>query len=89
LTDVTPDIFSSVFLTVIGQTEQVMFFTSRVTFSEVPANRWNGSAAKTLKRARRYVSDSSDCRSPIRADKLALPDRGDRKRTQGTAVSIQ
>jgi hypothetical protein len=39
LTDVTPDIFSGAFLTVIGRTEQVMFFTSRVTFSEVPVNR--------------------------------------------------
>src|SRR6267378_7890209 len=50
LTLVTPGTFSSAFLTMIGQSAQVIFFTSRVTVSKVPANRVKGSAAKTLTR---------------------------------------
>src|SRR5258708_23819715 len=54
---VTPDTFSNAFLTVIGQTAQVIFFTSRVTVCKVPANRLKGNATRALSRARRFLSD--------------------------------
>ena len=44
LASVTPGTLSSAFLTVIGQTAQVIFCTSRVTVCMPPANAANGTA---------------------------------------------
>jgi hypothetical protein len=52
----TPGTFSSAFLTVIGQTAQVIFCTSRVTVCKVPANRVKGSAMAPS-RTKRCISD--------------------------------
>jgi hypothetical protein len=57
LASVTPDTLSSAFLTVIGQTAQVIFCTSRVTVCKVPANRLKGSAPIAPIRIKRFISD--------------------------------
>src|SRR4029077_14272370 len=57
LASVTPGTLSSAFLTVIGQTGQVIFFTSRVTVCKVPANRLKGNATRAPSRTRRFLSD--------------------------------
>jgi len=49
---VTPGTLSSAFLTVIGQTAQVIFFTSRVTVSKVPAIAVKARATKALRRTK-------------------------------------
>jgi hypothetical protein len=42
---------------VIGQTVQVIFFTSSVTICNVPANKVKGSATRALSKAKRLISN--------------------------------
>ena len=55
---VTPGTLSSAFLTVIGQTAQVIFCTSRVTVCKVPANTVKGSATTAPIRTKRSLAIS-------------------------------
>jgi hypothetical protein len=54
---VTPGTLSSAFLTVIGQTAQNIFCTSRVTVCKGPANRLKGNATAAPIRTKRFISD--------------------------------
>ena len=54
---VTPGTFSRDFVTVIGQTAQVIFFTSSVMVCNVPANKMMGRATRALSKAKRFISN--------------------------------
>src|SRR6516162_8989955 len=57
LASVTPGTLSSAFFTVIGQTAQLIFCTSRVTVCMPPANAANGSATAAPIRTKRFNSE--------------------------------